>query len=93
MVETGKHNLKFAETGKVFVEAVESRKSLKRQWKVAETETSEKKPRKAGKGRSFLRKTGKRPPITPLSLDDLSKGHVIMGHGNLPNIGNGPRYN
>ena len=31
MVETGKHNLKFAETGKVFLEAAESRKSLKRQ--------------------------------------------------------------
>ena len=31
MAETGKHNFKFAETGKVFLEAAESRKSPKRQ--------------------------------------------------------------
>ncbi len=31
MAETGKHNLKFAETGKVLLEAAESRKSPKRQ--------------------------------------------------------------
>ncbi len=51
MAETGKHNLKFAETAKVFLEAAESRKSPKRQRRVAETWKSEKshgKPEKVG---------------------------------------------
>ena len=34
MVETGKHNLKFAETGKVFLEAAESLKKPKKTFKV-----------------------------------------------------------
>ena len=65
MVETGKHNLKFAETGKVFLLAVESRKSLsKKTTKSCGNRKIRKKAWKAGKGRYFLQKPGNGLPIT-----------------------------
>ncbi len=66
MAETGKHNLKFVESGKVFLEAAESCKNPKRQWKVVVTGKPEKKLCKARKHKYFLRKPRNGPPINPL---------------------------
>ncbi len=83
MAETGKYNLKFADTGKVLLEVAESWKSPKRQWKVVETGKSAKKPWKAGKRLFFLRKAGNRPPIhAPLFWVTQ-----FTYHGNLSPLG------
>ncbi len=71
MAETRKHNLKFAETERVLYfrklrKAGKAEKDINE--KLWEPENQKKKPRKAGKGRYFLRKPVSRPPITPQAL-------------------------
>ncbi len=68
MAETGKHNLKFAETRKVFLEAAESRKSPKRQCRVAETRKSEKKAMESRKGWVFFAESWKQTPYSRPSM-------------------------
>ncbi len=76
MVETGKYDLQFAETGKVLLKAVESWKSPKRQLKVAET-GKKATARKAGKSIFFLRKARSRPPIPgPFGAKELEEFHT-----------------
>ena len=73
MAETGKHNLRFAETGKVLLKAAEKPEKT---MKSCGNRKMRKKPRKARKGTYFLWKPGNRSPITrpPKSKARLARG-------------------